>query len=94
MTTEHPPVTHSEDETRGAFRMEDIAVMTYTRQGEQGMTVNHTKVVKAMEGRGLARVLYHAMVDFARKNNRKVTPTCSYVVAMFKKFPEDGDVLA
>jgi len=67
--------------------------MTYRTSGEEAIVVNHTRVARQSEGQGLARHLYRNMVAFARERNLKVIPACSYVVAMFKRFPEDRDVL-
>lgn len=87
-------ITHREAPGGGEFTIGRDAIMTYRNLGEGHIMVNHTKVAKLSEGRGLARMLYRHMVDFARDGNLKVTPTCSYVVAMFERFPEDRDVLA
>jgi predicted GNAT family acetyltransferase len=67
--------------------------MTYRKSGKDTIVVNHTRVASQSEGKGLARHLYRYMVEFARERKLKVEPACSYVVAMFKRFPEDRDVL-
>jgi len=67
--------------------------MTYRKSGEDTIVVNHTEVSKLSEGKGLARQLYRNMVEFARERKLKVRPACSYVIAMFERFPEDRDVL-
>jgi len=67
--------------------------MTYRKSGDDTIVVNHTRVAGQSEGRGLARHLYRHMVAFARERKLKVEPACSYVVAMFKRFPDDRDVL-
>ena len=93
MTTETPEVTHQETSAGGEFTIGREGVMTYRTIDEGHILVNHTKVASQSEGKGLARKLYHAMVAHAREHQLKVTPTCSYVVAMFERFPEDHDVL-
>ena len=67
--------------------------MTYTRPAEGVMKVNHTLVDKEHQGKGLAQQLYHAMVQFARENQRKVIPICPFVVTMFEQNPKDADLL-
>lgn len=56
---------------------------------ENELTVYHTEVLPDHEGKGLAKKLLLAMVDYARKNNLKVIAFCPYVVAQFKRHPED-----
>ena len=51
------------------------------------LTVYHTEVSDKAQGRGYARLLLKAMVDYARKNSLKVKPLCSFVHAQFKRHP-------
>ena len=53
------------------------------------LTVYHTEVSSDHEGKGLAKKLLLAMVDYARKNNLKVIALCPYVFAQFKRHPEE-----
>lgn len=50
------------------------------------LDVYHTEVDKSYGGQGLAGKLLDQVVDFARKENKKIYPTCSYVL---KKFDQD-----
>jgi len=88
-----PKVTHQETGSGGEFTIGREAIMTYRKSGQDTIVVNHTRVTKGNEGKGLARVLYRHMVEFAREHELKVEPACSYVVAMFERFPDDRDVL-
>lgn len=87
------PVMHNETARRGRFHIGVGAELTYTRPAEAVMKVNHTLVDKEHRGKGLAQQLYHAMVQFAREKQRKVTPICPFVVTMFEQNPQDADVL-
>jgi len=93
MQSSTPKVTHQETDTSGEFTIGREAIMTYRKSGPDTIVVNHTRVTKGNEGKGLARILYRQMVEFARENELKVEPTCSYVVAMFERYPADRDVL-
>ena len=93
MNIEAPEISHQETATGGEFTIGRKAIMTYRKMGEDSIIVNHTRVAKESQGKGLARMLYRHMVNFARERNLRVTPGCSYVVAMFERFPEDRDVL-
>lgn len=53
------------------------------------LNVYHTEVSRGHEGKGLAKKLLLAMVDYARTNNLKVIAFCPYVVAQFKRHPEE-----
>lgn len=52
------------------------------------LTVYHTEVSAGAEGKGVAKKLLEAMVDYARKQHLKVIPLCPYVHAQFKRHPE------
>ena len=53
------------------------------------LTVYHTEVVAAVEGKGFAKKMLHAMVAYARNNGMKVISLCSYVHAQFKRHPDE-----
>lgn len=53
------------------------------------LTVYHTEVLPIAEGKGLAKELLLAMVDYARKNNLQVIALCPYVFAQFKRHPDE-----
>lgn len=81
------------DETgRGAFVLENegerFAEMEIAiRDGN--LTVYHTEVAEAMKGQGIASNLLKEMVSYARSNNLKVIPLCPYVLAQFKRKPDE-----
>ncbi len=53
------------------------------------LTVHHTEVVPEAEGKGLAKKMLNAMVEYARENNLKVITLCPYVHAQFKRHGEE-----
>jgi predicted GNAT family acetyltransferase len=67
---------------------ERIAEMQVGISGND-MTVYHTEVLPKAEGKGLAKKIFSAMVDYARKNSLKVIALCPYVFAQFKRRPEE-----
>jgi|SRR6185312_16342757 len=69
---------------------EQIAEMQIGISGND-LTVYHTEVSPDHEGRGLAKKLLMAMVDYARKNQLKVIALCPYVFAQFKRHPQEYD---
>ena len=52
------------------------------------LTVYHTEVAEKSEGKGFAKALLNAMVEYARTNNLKVRTLCSYVHFQFSQHPE------
>jgi len=58
------------------------------------MTITHTGVPAAVEGRGIAAGLTRYALDTARGRGWKVRPLCSYAAAYFKRHPEYQDLLA
>ena len=53
------------------------------------LTVFHTEVLPEAEGKGLAKQLLNAMVNYARVNNLKVVALCPYVNLQFRRHPDD-----
>ena len=53
------------------------------------LAVYHTEVSPEYEGRGLAKKLLSAMVDYAKKNQLKIVALCPYVHAQFMRHPEE-----
>lgn len=52
------------------------------------LTVYHTEVEPEKEGKGYAKLLLDAMVDYVRKNHLKVVPLCPYVHMQFTRHEE------
>lgn len=53
------------------------------------LTVFHTEVDPAYEGRGFAKLLLSQLVTYARENNLKIKPLCAYVHLQFRRNPEE-----
>ncbi len=49
----------------------------------------HTGVRPELEGQGIAGKLFDEMVKYAREKGFKVMPTCSYILAKFRRRPDD-----
>lgn len=52
------------------------------------LTVYHTEVNPAYEGKGYAKLLLSKLVEYGRENNLKIVPLCPYVHGQFKRYPE------
>ena len=100
-------IQHKETEKNGVFEAwirateegacnEPVQVgeMTYQRPTPERMIIDHTRVFEGFEGRGIARQMVLAAVDFARANNRHIIPVCSYAQAFLTRTDEYKDILA
>lgn len=81
-----------DEQHKGAFYIEEDS----ERLGEMVVGINgnnltayHTEVSPKAEGKGYAKELLKAMVDYARKNDLKVIPLCPFVHAQFKRHPDE-----
>lgn len=96
---EEETFAHEPDLSRFSLRLEgvdNLALLEYQVSEESDGTVYnlvHTYVPPDMRGRGIAtRLIKHACA-FARENNYKIIPTCSYVPVYLAKNPADMDVV-
>ena len=91
-------IQHTETDRNGIFEawLDDTPVgeMTYQRPTPQRMIIDYTRVFEGFEGRGIARQLVLASVDFARIHNRQIVPVCSYARALLTRTDEYKDILA
>ncbi|MBX3256627.1 MAG: N-acetyltransferase [Chitinophagaceae bacterium] len=53
------------------------------------LTVFHTEVAPAYEGKGFAKLLLARLVSYARENNLQIVPLCPYVLMQFRRHPEE-----
>lgn len=90
-------IIHEPQNNRFILRLdghEQAAFITYTPIDGGGVyDVDHTFTPPAMRGKGVAGKLVRKVISFARENELKIIPTCSYVVTYFERHPEDKDVL-
>ena len=56
---------------------------------DNALTVYHTEVDPKAEGRGLAKQMLDTMVQYSRDHQLKVIPLCTYVLAQFKRHPQE-----
>ena len=68
--------------------------MTFTWAGKEKFIIDHTGVEEIFNGKGYAKQLVMAGVDYARENDLKIIPLCPYAKSRFDKDKSIGDVLA
>lgn len=89
-------VQHKQDGNKGEFYIEEngspIAELTYLMNDETTLVATHTGTHPRMRGKGIAMKLVEAAVDYARENNLKISPMCSYVAWAFNERKDLQDV--
>lgn len=69
-----------------------LAIANY-RRDDLTITITHTEVPRAVEGRGVGSALVKGMLDNIRREGRKVVPLCSFVRAYINRHPDYHDLL-
>ena len=62
---------------------DELAKLTYRKEGEK-LYFESTVVSPELRGQGIAGKLFEAGVKYARENNYKIVPVCSYIVKKFE----------
>lgn len=87
MTTENINVVHNAEQNRFEVQLPgaDTAVLDYRLQppGRQPdtLTITHTYVPRAFEGRGIASQMTQAALDYAHSHDLSIVPLCSFAAA-------------
>ena len=76
-----------------ALYNEDIIGYCQYKEENNVWSITHTVVKQEFGGRGIAKRLVLAIIEEARKNNKKINPICSYAVKMMTSSDEYKDVL-
>jgi len=87
-------VIHEKESERFVINLEGNEVyVEYTMTGNE-INLYHTFTDPALRGKGLAAQVVRAALEFAKENNLKVIPTCSYVQAFIAKNKEYQELVA
>lgn len=70
------------------------AYLSFRHKDENNIIAEHTVVSESLRGQGIARKLALKLIEYARENNLKIIPACSYVVKFLERNSEFEDVLA
>lgn len=91
-------IHHKEREDRGIFYIKGdhgiISELTYSKNSNQTITIDHTETKIPQEGRGFASKLVEHTVRFARDHGLKINPLCPFAEVQFDRNPSFKDVLA
>ncbi|OSP62054.1 GNAT family N-acetyltransferase [Enterococcus faecium] len=73
---------------------QEIGEMTWSDAGPDIMIIDHTFVDPAYRGQKLAEKLVYTGVELARREGKKIIPSCPYAKKEFEKKPEYHDSYA
>lgn len=88
---------HNKSKGRGIFSIsedgKEAGKMTYSKR-EDNIVLEHTEVDPSFQGQGLGKKLVKEAVEYARANNLKIVPECTYAKKVLERSSEYDDVLA
>ncbi len=73
-------------------KQEKLAHISYQVESDDIIVANSTFVDPSLRGKGMAKKLLDRLAAYARENNLKIRPLCSYVVTAFERYEEYSDV--
>lgn len=72
---------------------EKAGEITFVYDDKCNLIAEHTIVEQNFAGKGVGKMLFLKLVDFAREKQIKIIPLCSFVKSSFDKMPDTNDVL-
>lgn len=86
-------VSHNTAKHRFEVSLGDETAFAEYTLGSGEITLTHTEVPKAFEGRGVAGQLAKAALGYAREQGLKVIPLCPFMAAYITKHAEWHDLV-
>lgn len=81
----------------GSFFIENngktVAKISYSPQGNGVISIDHTYISPSLRGQGIADELVRKVIGYAREEDLKIIPVCSYAGHYFDKNVEDRVLL-
>jgi len=70
-----------------------LAEMTFVNSSDKFIIIDHTIVSDDLKGQNVGRLLLKELVDWARKENKKIMPLCPFAKAEMEKNKEYTDMI-
>jgi uncharacterized protein len=87
-------VQHRENAKRFSARTPSgIAYISYAEPDERTIDLQHTMVPETDRGQGVGSALVRTAITHARRQGKRVIPTCPFVKQWLERHPDQGDVL-
>jgi hypothetical protein len=77
----------------GEDQKKPLAVISFYPSGENRIVIDHTFVCEALQGQGVGQQLVKQVVEYARQENKKIFPVCTYAKKIMKQDADCQDVL-
>lgn len=91
-------IKHEETGKKGEFFIEQdgerVARLQYFGSAEGQITIYHTEVNEALQGKHIGNDLVRAAVDMARKDGLKIVPQCPFARKVIEDAADMTSVLA
>jgi predicted GNAT family acetyltransferase len=87
-------VRHNESAQRFEVAVDGHAALLAYHRTPGLISLDHTEVPPPIEGQGVAAKLTQAALEFARAEQLRVVPACSYASAFIREHPEYQDLVA
>ena len=87
-------VIHEKENERFVIYTEGNEVYVEYTMRNNSIDLHHTYTHPVLRGKGLAALVVKAAFEFAKENNLKVIPTCSYVQAFVSKNIEYRELIS
>lgn len=85
-------IQHRPEQGRFEATVEGLRCELDYRLSTGRMHITHTGVPRPLEGRGIAAALVQHALTWARQEQLKVDPVCSYVAVYLRRHPEWHDL--
>ena len=89
-------IQHKQTERGGSFYIGDsfspTAQLVYRTSGEHKMIIDHTEVSEIHKGEGIGKQLVLEAIKYARLNQMKILPLCSFARSILKHSKEYEDI--
>ena len=86
-------IVHDEQAKRFETSIDGHTGYISYQERDDKLVYDHTIVPQELGGRGVGSALVKHALNYARDNNKKVVPQCSFVASYIDKHSEDQDLL-
>ncbi|MBI0425867.1 GNAT family N-acetyltransferase [Psychrobacter sp. NG27] len=86
-------ITHNESAKRFETTIDGQTGYISYQNNEDKLVYDHTIVHEQLGGRGVGSALVKHALNYAREQNKKVVPQCSFVASYISKHPEYQDLV-
>ncbi len=69
----------------GDLEENPLAEMTFVFSDDNTIIIDHTYVSNELSGQGVGKLLLKELLDWTKKENKKVIPICPYAKAQMEK---------